>query len=60
VAAACLLDPEKHKGQAYRLGYEARTYDDIAENVRPGIGQPFSYEPPASGRVLPQRPRGGR
>ena len=24
VAAACLLDPEKHKGQAYRLGYEAR------------------------------------
>jgi NAD(P)H dehydrogenase (quinone) len=45
VAAACLLDPEKHKGQTHRLGYEARTYDDIAEIFTSVIGQKFSYEP---------------
>ena len=30
VAAASLLDPEKHNGQIYRLGYQAATYDQIA------------------------------
>ena len=45
VAASCLLDPEKHRGQTYRLGYEARTYYDIAEIFTQVIGQPFSYEP---------------
>ena len=45
VAAACLLEPVKHAGQTYRLGYEARTYDDIAEIFTRVIGQPFSYEP---------------
>jgi len=25
VAAACLLDPKKHNGHTYRLGYEAAT-----------------------------------
>jgi NAD(P)H dehydrogenase (quinone) len=44
VAAACLLDPEKHHGQTYRLGYEAATYDDIAKIFTRVIGQPFSYE----------------
>jgi uncharacterized protein YbjT (DUF2867 family) len=44
VAAACLLDPAKHHGQTYRLGYEAATYDDIAEIFTRIIGQPFSYE----------------
>ena len=45
VAASCLLGPEKHKGQTYHLGYEARTYYDIAEVFTQVIGQPFSYEP---------------
>jgi uncharacterized protein YbjT (DUF2867 family) len=45
VAASCLLDPGKHQGQTYRLGYEARTYNDIAEIFTQIIGQPFSYEP---------------
>jgi uncharacterized protein YbjT (DUF2867 family) len=45
VAASCLLDPENHQGQTYRLGYEARTYYDIAEIFTQVIGQPFSYEP---------------
>src|SRR3984885_2578812 len=44
VAAVSLLEPEKHKGQTYRLGYEAATYDDIAEIFTKVIGQPFSYE----------------
>jgi NAD(P)H dehydrogenase (quinone) len=44
VAAACLLDPEKHHGQTYRLGYEAATYDEIATIFTEVIGQPFSYE----------------
>jgi uncharacterized protein YbjT (DUF2867 family) len=45
VATACLLDPEKHNGQMYRLGYEARTYYGVAEIFTQVIGQPFSYEP---------------
>ena len=45
VATACLLDPEKHNGQTYRLGYEARTYYGVAEIFTQVIGQPFSYEP---------------
>jgi uncharacterized protein YbjT (DUF2867 family) len=43
-AAACLLDPQKHHGQTYRLGYEAATYDEIAQIFARVIGQPFSYE----------------
>ena len=45
VAAASLLDPARHGGQTYRLGYEARTYDDIAEIFARVLGQPFTYEP---------------
>lgn len=45
VAAACLADPEKHAGVTYRLGYEAKTYYDLAEIFTKVIGQPFSYEP---------------
>ena len=44
VAAACLLDPERHKGQTYRMGYEAATYDEVAAIFTRVIGQPFSYE----------------
>jgi NAD(P)H dehydrogenase (quinone) len=44
VAAACLLEPEKHSGQTYRLGYEAATFDEFAAILTRIIGQPFSYE----------------
>ena len=44
VAAACLAEPEKHRGATYRLGYEARTFDEIADIFTRVIGQPFSYE----------------
>lgn len=45
VAAVCLANPEKHAGIVYRLGYEAKTYDEIAEVFTKVIGQPFTYEP---------------
>lgn len=45
VAAACLLEPEKHAGKTYRLGYEAKTYYDLAEIFAEVLSQPFSYEP---------------
>jgi NAD(P)H dehydrogenase (quinone) len=44
VAAASLLDPKKHNGQTYRLGYEAATFDEIAAIFTSVLGQPFSYE----------------
>jgi NAD(P)H dehydrogenase (quinone) len=44
VAAACLLDPKKHNGHTYRLGYEAATFDEIAAIFTRVLGQPFSYE----------------
>jgi NAD(P)H dehydrogenase (quinone) len=44
VAAACLLDPKRHNGQTYRLGYEAATFDEIADVFTRVIGRPFSYE----------------
>jgi hypothetical protein len=40
-----LRDPGAHKGQTYRLGYNAKTYDEIAKIFTQVIGQPFSYEP---------------
>ena len=44
VAAAVLRDPEAHRGQTYRLGYDAKTYAEIAEIFSRVIGQPFRYE----------------
>ena len=44
-AAACLLDPEKHAGRTYRLGYEAATFRDVAATLARVLGQPFRYEP---------------
>lgn len=45
VAAVCLRDPVAHAGRTYRMGYEARTYADIAEILSSTLGQPFRYEP---------------
>src|SRR5260221_4326247 len=44
VAAASLLDPEKHNGQTYRLWYQAAPYAPISAIFTQVIGQPFSYE----------------
>ena len=45
VSAACLLNPNTHAGRTYRLGYEAKTYYELAEAFTEALGQPFSYEP---------------
>lgn len=47
VAAVALLNPEKHGGQTYRLGYDAKSYYEIAELLTRQIGKPFKYEPQA-------------
>ena len=47
VAALSLLDPEKHAGQVYRLGYDAKSYYEIAELLSRLVGQPFEYQPQA-------------
>jgi NAD(P)H dehydrogenase (quinone) len=44
VAAVALLDPEKHHQKTYRMGYEARSYPEIAEIMTTLFGKPFSYE----------------
>jgi NAD(P)H dehydrogenase (quinone) len=38
VAAACLVHPEKHAERTYRLGYEAKTYYELAEVFAEGSG----------------------
>ena len=45
VGAVCLADPERHAGQTYRLGYEAKSFHQVAETFTEILGQPFSYEP---------------
>ncbi|MBP1131157.1 uncharacterized protein YbjT (DUF2867 family) [Serratia sp. PL17] len=44
-AAACsLLHPEEHAGKTYRLGYDAKSYGEIAAMMTEILGQPFRYE----------------
>lgn len=43
VAAQALLNPAKHAGQTYRLGYDVQSYGDIADIMTRVLGQPFSY-----------------
>ena len=44
VAAECLKHPVKHRGQTYRLGYDAKTYHEVATVLSSITGQAFSYE----------------
>ena len=45
VAAACLRDPGTHSGKTHRLGYEAKTFYEIAETMTRTTGQTFTYQP---------------
>lgn len=45
VAAVALRDPTSHSGKTYRLGYDAKTYHEIADILTAAVGQPFTYEP---------------
>lgn len=44
VAAQALLDPPEHNGKTYRLGYDAKSYGEIAAILTEAVGQPFRYE----------------
>src|ERR1700712_135721 len=44
VAAACFRDPAKHNGQTYRLGYDAKTYHEVAAVLSATTRQRFNYE----------------
>ncbi|MDN5506016.1 MAG: SDR family oxidoreductase [Comamonas sp.] len=44
VASQALLRPDKHAGKTYRLGYDAKSYDEIAAIMSELLGQPFRYE----------------
>ena len=45
VAALALAHPERHGGQTYRLGYDAKSFDELATMMTSLVGQPFRYEP---------------
>ena len=45
VAAFALAFPDLHRGQTYRLGYDAKSFYDIAALMTSAIGKPFRYEP---------------
>lgn len=45
VAAKALLLPELHGGKVYRLGYDAKSYYEIADLLTEIIGKPFAYQP---------------
>jgi NAD(P)H dehydrogenase (quinone) len=45
VATQCLLDPVRHASCTYRLGYDAKTYEDIAKLMSETLGKPYRYEP---------------
>ncbi|QKV55336.1 SDR family oxidoreductase [Comamonas antarctica] len=44
VASRALLQPQLHAGQTYRLGYDAKSYAEVAAIMTAVLGQPFRYE----------------
>jgi len=44
VAAECLRDTSRHGGQTYRLGYDAKTYHEVATILSSATQQRFRYE----------------
>ncbi|MBC6108986.1 SDR family oxidoreductase [Pedobacter fastidiosus] len=45
VASIALASPELHTGKTYRLGYDAKTFTELAQLMTAIIGKPFFYEP---------------
>ena len=45
VAALALAHPDKHKGKTYRLGSDAKKFDEIAALMTEIVGKPYRYEP---------------
>ncbi|WP_454726264.1 MULTISPECIES: SDR family oxidoreductase [Cupriavidus] len=52
VAAVALRHPEAHAGHTYHLGYDARSYAEIAGILTEAVGQDFTYEPRPSQEFL--------
>lgn len=44
VASRALLQPQLHAGQTYRLGYDAKSYAEVAAIMTAVLGQLFRYE----------------
>ncbi|MDR0214112.1 MAG: SDR family oxidoreductase [Comamonas sp.] len=44
VASQALLRPDLHAGRTYRLGYDAKSYGEVAAIMTAVLGQPFRYE----------------
>lgn len=44
MAAHCLLSPNQHAGNTYRLGYENKNYQQIAQLITETLGVPFQYQ----------------
>lgn len=59
VAALALADPELHRGQTYRLGYDAMSFGELAERMTAIVGQPFRYVPLAPEVFLESMRRAG-
>lgn len=45
VAAVALAHPELHSGKTHRLGYDAKTFGELAALMTSMVGKPFRYEP---------------
>jgi len=45
VAAISLSEPEIHSGKTYRMGYDAKSYYEIAELLTTIVEKPFQYVP---------------
>lgn len=45
VAALTLAHPELHAGKTYRLGYDAKNFNEIAALMSTVVGKPFQYVP---------------
>jgi NAD(P)H dehydrogenase (quinone) len=44
VAAVTLVHPELHASKTYRLGYDAKNFNEIAALMTSIVGKPFRYE----------------
>ena len=44
VAAVVIRDPDSHNGQVYHLGYDAKSYPEVAKILSKATGQEFRYE----------------
>ena len=44
VAATLLRAPDVHSGRTYRLGYDAKSFSEVAAIIAKTIGQPYCYE----------------